>query len=465
MKYLILILTLILIFLSTSNIFSEDIYKVKKANPISPTILGGPKVISCIDENNCIFLRTDNNGSGLMVEKTIDGGISWELIYADTSFKSSDSVYYPQYVGEDCKYYNNGTIIIVTSMGKIIRSEDFGISFTEFPQIDNYFHNSFIMLDSDKALTTSINSTYYPDSKYQILKSTDGCKVWEDFPVPDSITQLWHFATLMLQKDNSVIIRCTAKYGLESDSTKNYFYHTDFDGSFWNFLEVPKYVDYIYFFDEYEAFAKGVIYIPGGYNDTAVTSKSYDGGMSWEIKSKTHWPNELFSSQLVHNDTNIFISGSWFGFFKSTDKGESWYQPELKLEDVIDIKVPATSIQSYFDIGIVYFYTIMPPQVLKGTKVISSVSSPSVKPKRIYPNPVTNGTDFIAEYEIATSGHLKMYLSDLSGREVCPLYNDFAESGSYTTSFRLPENISSGSYWLVSEQNGYKHVQLLNVVK
>ncbi|MBE2188708.1 MAG: hypothetical protein IAE98_04500, partial [Candidatus Kapabacteria bacterium] len=248
--------------------------------------------------------------------------------------------------------------------------------------------------------------------------------------------------------------------------TKNYFYHTDFEGSFWNFLEVPKYVDYVYMFDEYEGFATGKIQIPGSLNDTAVTSKTYDGGKTWEIKSKTTWPFELFSSQLVHNDTNIFIAGTGFGFLKSTDKGESWFEPNLQITDDNIYLLPLlTSVHTYFDSHILYFVTHIRPQVLKATKIISSVNVPSVKPKRIYPNPVTYGSDFVAEYEIATPGHLKMYLSDLSGREVCPLYSDFAESGSYSTSLRLPENISSGSYWLVSEQNGYKHVQLLNVVK
>jgi hypothetical protein len=218
-------------------------------------------------------------------------------------------------------------------------------------------------------------------------------------------------------------------------------------------------------FDEYEGFATGRIQLFGSMNDTAITSKTYDGGKTWEFKSKTTWPYEMFSSHVVHNDTNIFISGSGFGFLKSTDKGESWYKPEFQFGEDVDTASGISSIQAYFDSGIVYFFTYFRSQVIKGTRLGASVYSPSVKPKKIYPNPVTYGSDFIAEYEIATSGHLKMYLSDLSGREVCPLYSDFAESGSYSTSLRLPENISSGSYWLVSEQNGYKHVQLLNVVK
>jgi photosystem II stability/assembly factor-like uncharacterized protein len=449
----------------TVNLFSNNIaYKVEHFYNFHKNVLTFAMDISCIDENNCIFLKTDNNATGLMLEKTTDGGNSWTLIYADTSFKSSDSVYYPKYFGVACKYFSDGTIVILTDYGKIIRSDDFGESFEEI-QINNYFYKSFDMLDSKNALTISSAYVELPNAKYQILKSTDGCKSWEDIPVPDSISQRWLFGTFMLQKDNSFIIRCIAKYGLESDSTKNYFYHTDFEGSFWKYLEMPKYIQDIYFFNKNEGFATGRIRLSGIQDDTAIVVKTYDGGKTWEFKSKTLWPYEWFSSRLIHNDSIIFIAGSLFGFHQSTDKGESWFIPEYQITDGV-YEVPyVSSIEAYFDSGIVYFVTGTPTQCLKGTKVVSSVASPSVKPKRIYPNPVTYGTDFIAEYEIAIPGHLKMYLSDLAGREVCPLYSDFAESGSYSTSLRLPEHISSGSYWLVSEQNGYKHVQLLNVVK
>lgn len=459
MKYLLFIIIL----LPFDNLLSKDVYKIEKSYSFSQDI-ASPIYISCLDEINCILLRADNYSTGIMLEKTTDGGKTWILIYADTSFKSSDSIYLPNYWGVACEYFEDGKIIIFTNRGHIIISEDFGESFTHYPQIDNYEHLSFIMLDYEKALTTSQAFSHLPDSKNQYLKSIDGCKSWETINIPDSISERYFFGGLYKQKDKSLIIYCETIYGLERDSTKNYFYHTDFDGSFWNFLEVPKYVNYIYFFDKNEAFATGKVQISNQYSDTAYTSKTYDGGKTWVVKSKTTWPNEMFSSRLVHNDSNIFISGSGFGFLKSTDRGESWYQPEFQINDEIDSLTAVSRLACIIDNEIICFSTL-PMQVLKATKVVSSVSSPSVKPKRIYPNPVTYGSDFIAEYEIATSGHLKMYLSDLSGREVCPLYSTFAEAGSYSTSLRLPENISSGSYWLVSEQNGYKHVQLLNVVK
>ncbi|MBS4001311.1 MAG: hypothetical protein KGZ71_12600 [Desulfobulbaceae bacterium] len=464
MKYLLFLLIL----LTFDRLFSQDTYYVEHAYKFNNNVLTSIMDFKCIDENNCILLKTDNNATGLMLEKTTDGGNSWELIYADTSFKSTDSIYYPQYWGVKCEYFSNGKIIILTNRGHIIVSEDFGTSFKEYPQIENYSHKSFVMLDSINAFATSVNWAQHPDSEIKILKSTDACKKWENFSVPDSINERWFYSKIILQKDKSFIIRLNRRYGFESDSTKNYFYHTNFENSFGKLFVVPNYVEYIYFFDENEAFSTGRIVLPGSFNDTAITSKTYDAGNTWEIRYKTTWPYEMFTSQLVHNDTTILISGSGFGFFQSSDKGESWYKPIFHLaQDLKDtIGTWSSSIWSYFDNGTIYFDTyIFQNQFLKGTRVGTSVYSPSVKPKRIYPNPVTYGSDFIAEYEIATSGHLKMYLSDLSGREVCPLYSDFAESGSYSISLRLPENISSGSYWLVSEQHGYKHVQLLNVVK
>ncbi len=464
MKYLLFLLFL----LPVDSLFSQDTYYVEHSYKFNKNVLTSLQDFKCIDEDNCILLKTDNNYTGIMLEKTTNGGNSWTLIYADTSFKSSDSIYYPNYWGVECEYFEDGKIIIFTNRGHIIISEDYGETFNKFPQIENYSFQSFVMLDSINAITASVKWADHPGSKIQILKSSNACKNWENFSLPDSITERWYYGSIILQKDKSFIIRLNIRYGLESDSTKNYFYHTDFEGSFGNLLEVPKIVDYIYFFNENEAFSTGRIVLSKGFDDTAIVSKTYDAGKTWEIKSKTTWPTEMFTSHFVHSDTNIFIAGSGYGFHHSTDKGESWYKPIFQIASDVDdtTNTLISSVHKYFDNGTVFFSTFTPKvQFLKATRIGTSVHSPSVKPKRIYPNPVSYGSDFIAEYEIATSGHLKMYLSDLSGREVCPLYSDFVESGSYSTSLRLPEHISSGSYWLVSEQNGYKHVQLLNVVK
>ncbi|MCO5251970.1 MAG: hypothetical protein M9949_11210 [Candidatus Kapabacteria bacterium] len=460
MKYLLFLLILF----PFDNLFSEEIYQIENAYAFGKNIPSNPSCLSCLDEINCILLRTDDNGTGIILEKTTDGGFLWTKVYADTSFKSSDSAYYPHYRGENCKYNNNGTIIIVTSNGKIIRSDDFGDSFTKYPIIDDYKHHSFIMLDPEKALTSTSIWSEMAGTSYHIMKSSDSCKSWQAFPVPTYITNKWNLTDLILQKDNSIIMRRIVKKTPNKD-TMNYFYHTDFEGSFWKLLEVPKHIEYIYYLDENEAFGAGNIYVTIYDRDTTIVCKTYDDGKTWEFTSKTIWPKQRVSSYLVHNDSHIIISGSWFGFRKSTDKGNSWFKPEFQIDSDIKSTNQISNVQAYFDSEILYFYTVSPSQLLRGTKVISSVNSPSVKPKRIFPNPVTYGSDFVAEYEIATSGHLKMYLSDLSGREVCPFYSDFVESGSYSTSLRLPENIISGSYWLVSEQNGYKHVQLLNVVK
>jgi photosystem II stability/assembly factor-like uncharacterized protein len=453
------IIQILIIFIFAVNIYSEEIsYQLEPLKILPSQINTSFMEYSCFDVNNCVICRTDNNLAGIIVDKTSDGGKSWEMIYIDTSFKSEDSIYYPKFSAQNVKYFSDGSLIILTDHGKIIKSEDFGKSFTEY-LIENYYSSGFVMLDRNNAITTSSKYLFFEDSQNFCKKSTDGCKTWTNFIIPDSI-KFSSFVNVYLQPDKSIILRLSNK-----DTTKSFFLKTNFEGTTWKYIETPRVINKVIFLNENEILGVGSIEMPKRFDDTAVIYKSYDGGLNWELKFKTVFPLEFFSDISYIDDNLIFVSGSMYTFCLTIDQGESWIIPQIEY-------VNGAHNGSWFTTQITrvgeetyYLKLNFQPQFLKATRKTNSVLNASLKQGKIFPNPISNGNIINLDYEVFQSGNIKIYISDLSGREIVELFNGFQESGQFNQIFSLPEIISSGSYWFISEMNGNKHIQMLNVVK
>lgn len=457
-------LVIILILYANSIMFATDVkYDLKLAYDLdlnsSVTLLD----IDCIDESNCILIHTSNENNGMVAEKTTDGGKVWKIIYVDTSTKNP--TYYPKNLGKRCKYFSDGTVILLGDRGKLLRSEDYGETFQEL-EIEHYYYWGFEMFNEKEAVTISVKMDGATGSEFGLYKSTDGCKTWQNFIIPDSIFNTTDFYQIFLQKNKELILGYSLKYPEPSDPNNNYFYKTDFEGSYWEQLTTPKYIDKLYFLDANEVIGVGKKRRTNNKEyDTAYTRKSYDGGKTWDIKFISPGPFNGFNYLRYYNDTLLTIYGWGFGFFKTTDKGESWFMPVFNLETNITQLILGTTNVKLFENDNFYLMTTFPGQVIKGTKVITSASEPSVKPSRIFPNPVSNDGGFTTEYEIERSGDIRIYVSDASGKIINELYSDYAEAGFYSTLLKLPVSIISGSYWLNTEINGFRHVQMLNVIK
>ena len=458
-------LVIYFVIIISSNIFlfaDEEIYELKHITEFNKGSGMSLRDLSCIDENNCILLHSDEQTRGMIAKKTTDGGKTWKIIFADTS--TTEPKYLSKNYGQFCKYFPSGLLILLGEFGKIMRSEDYGETFEEF-NIEHFRYNDFEMLDEQRAVAVSIKFGNDKDVEPGILRSSDGCKTWQKFNIPDSISKRFKFYSITQQKNEDLIIWSYPLNKDEQDSTKSFYFRTDFEGSFWQPLSSPRYLDKIIFFDENEGLSTGKkTKMSLDESDTAFTAKTYNAGKTWEIKMKSTPPHDRLSFD-YYTDSLITLYGSGFGFFKSTDKGESWFMPVLNTDSSIFIYTLFTRKVILFESGSFYISTGWYEQLLKGTRVNTSVQIPSVNPKKIYPNPVSLGSTFTSDYEIERSGYLRIYMSDVSGKEISSLYSGFAEAGSYSTPLRLPDNISSGSYWLNTEINGFRHVQMLNVVR
>jgi photosystem II stability/assembly factor-like uncharacterized protein len=452
----ILIYTIFAFFSIVNLISQERTYQVEPLKEFSKGMFSILRDNSCFDADNCIIVRTDENGYGMIAEKTSDGGRNWVQIYADTAIIRPDSLYNPKNDAQRVKYFADGTVIMLADRGKILRSEDYGETFSEY-KIENFNYSGFDMLDKNRAIITSSGWIYYEGSENFIKISYDGCKTWEDFKLSDT-NYLDFYRSVYFLPDDKMIIH------LNSDPVNSNLVITDFEGTFWKYFKTPRYINKMHFFDDNEGIGVGRIYVQSG-GDTAVISKTYDGGENWEVKLKTVFPFSSFSDIGYMNDSLIMVSSSSFGVFYSTDKGESWFEPILiYTKDSLRGSGFSEGFTKISD-DVFYLRALLPSQFLKFTRITSSVTDATLKPTKIYPNPIYIGSSFTSEYELKSSGMLKMYISDLGGREILQLFNGFEESGHHSRTFNFPETIGSGSYWLVSEVNGYRHVQMLNVVK
>ena len=99
------IFILCIIFIVTNLKGNDRTYRLENLRIYSWESLMTIMDYSCFDADNCIIVRTDDNLAGLIAEKTSNGGKTWELVYADTSFKSDDSIYYPVHSAQRVKYF------------------------------------------------------------------------------------------------------------------------------------------------------------------------------------------------------------------------------------------------------------------------------------------------------------------------------------------------------------------------
>ena len=62
-----------------------------------------------------------------------------------------------------------------------------------------------------------------------------------------------------------------------------------------------------------------------------------------------------------------------------------------------------------------------------------------------YPNPFLNDTRF--DYKLATAGHIKLVVMDLSGKVVSVLVDEYQEAGTYSVDFNAGQSLTQGIYF------------------
>ncbi len=419
--------------------------------------------IACYDDENCVLLKT-RNSVGAIIEKTIDGFQTSGIVYSDTALTDDNGnlIHLPNYLTRKLFYFKSGLIIGICLRGEILKSTDFGNTWTLLRhELDKFYFGKAVMVNENVGFAISIvpigphdRNIYYTD---------DGFETWQILEQPEDIKDKYVPQNLTVQYDGSVAVgffKNTATY-------ETVHYKIDITGKNWELMSTPEFsegliFDDVYFKNSSEAVCRAASLDEKRFRDTVLLYKTYDGGANWLLKFKTIRPYNL-SNKMVHNNNTVYILGRYNLVVKSTDFGDTWYFINDSLNKygftsyLTDAFLPSPEV--------LYYTTIQWGRIVKYHRTTTSVFEPPIRKMNIFPNPVVSGGVFFADYEVESSGNMKIYIADISGKEISTLYNNYTYIGNYRSNLHLPSTLSSGSYWLVFELNGVSAVKMLNVLK
>lgn len=457
MKILIIITTVLFCFI---NLYSQEPgYQLTLIDTLSNININLDfQNMSCYDENNCIVLG-DQSSVGARIFKTTDGGAFWREIYLDTAIMNDEIKYVPDYIPLYIEYFRSGYVVVVNQDGSIIRSYDFGETWKKHKTLDSLMVYDFKMLDERRAILTSAKeSKYYING---ILYSDDSCTTFKKYSLPDSIGLNRFFSTITVSKNNDIYIPAS-KITQNPDYTKSDQIKMNFAGSNWQLLTVPRYFDAFYYFDNNVGIAWGDYQDKNHIPDTSLIFKTYNGGKDWSLKFKHGFPYKSIRKIKFWDDSIGYAFGKRNFFIKTIDQGESWYFIKEDFWESDPAFYP--SDLEVVSKDIVYLMYGMSERLYKYHPIPTKVAEPVVQDFKLFPNPVSQGSAINLSYHAIKSGKAKIYISDIEGRELANLYNIYIEGGNNSFTFNVPKNISSGSYWLVIEMNGYCHVKMLDII-
>ncbi len=415
--------------------------------------------ISCLNNDDCLFLAR-RGVNGAIIYKTLDGGISTRIVYEDTATRKDGHYnYIPDYDARNIYYFNSGIALIVSYPGVVLKSTDFGETWKKYTnQFGFYILHSEV---ADEYNAFAITETT-PKAEGNFYCSGDGCETWSLFPMPDTIREAGYPISVTIQADKILTVGFIEK-GHNGTNAIWCFYKTDFEGKKWEKLNTPNFVDEIFFLNDSEWVARGVVLGNDGQRDTVLVYKTINSGMTWDITFRSQSPFQRSSVLEFSKSLNIgYILGPKNLIIKTKDKGSNWYFIRDSLS-----KLGATSNVTGICIpsdNILYYTTTMVGRIVKYAAEAASVNEPLAITSKLYPNPIHINNSFTINYAISKSGFIRQYICDLGGRELIESYKGYLESGQYTSTYNLPESLSSGTYWFVTEMNGICQIKMLSVV-
>jgi photosystem II stability/assembly factor-like uncharacterized protein len=281
------------------------------------------------DYNNIRFINSSTAfavTSGGTLEKTTDGGITWQ------HFLTLDNR-----SANDCFFFNNLTGYIAGDNIKFLKTTDGGLSFVNF----NIPGNQTQLLSSVQFInenTGFVASGLYFGYPFGIFKTTDACQSWV-FTISDSISIESIFFTDVLNG-----------YFVGGDLGNGYIRKTTNGGITWftqltipgSGINVPKNVK---FFDINTGYAlKGNLY------------KTINSGNNWlQVPVPSQFNNNINSFEFLNSNTgfivnNPYVYPAYCYIAKTTNGGVSWDTSKVYSNSTLKI-VSFSDINSGFLLG------------------------------------------------------------------------------------------------------------------
>lgn len=207
--------------------------------------------------------------------------------------------------------------------------------------------------------------------------------------------------------------------------------------------------------------------------------RSTNGGSSWASDYRmtnnddfSASPNIAISDQIAHVVWADNRDGNWEIYYKrSTNGGSSWSSDTRLTNNSDNSHMPFIDVSGSVVNIVWYDYRDGNPEIyLKrnptgnpvGIEVIGSELPGEFKLFQNYPNPFNPVTNI--QFSIQKSGHVKLTVFDITGKEIASLINQDLNTGTYNYDFDA-SNLASGTYLYRLSAEGFTDIKKMMLVK
>jgi len=376
---------------------------------------------------NTIIFPGENQimaASGTGVQFSDDNGQSWENRSTDLP---------GMYVNSLLKTDNNEVLASVRNSG-IYRTSDNGITWNNSGTgIPEAYQSADILISPEGYIFAGVNTIEFPDT-LKIFHSSDNGNTWSKIFQPETND----FNTLEIDASGNL-------YLFKLQSFKTALLRSSDNGNTWTEIDLSEF----FFVSEFTS-SQNNLYISVSGN----IYKSIDMGINWTEIPRGGWQTSSLNALSVNKRGDIFVSAGQ-DIYLSMNDGVSWIDAGSGITNNAYINNFVFDNLNYI-YGFGYYYGIfksVQPTITGISNNFSNSEIPdSYSLSQNFPNPFNPST--VINYHIPVSGKVKLKVTDISGKEVALLVNEFQTKGDYKAEFNSDNNnisLSSGIYFYTLE--------------
>ncbi len=375
------------------------------------------------DKDHLVLLsRSTKKPLGTVVQRSTDGGQTWERIFFDESRENEwTDVVYPSpdvivVSGQHREFLTaEGGTVRYKYTGQISVSSDGGQTWSRTLLDSNTRVTTCAMFDASHGalIKTRVGNVNNPDGvgPSEFLTTDDGWRTWSVAP---AALERHRFDAQVYNPAPSVFMVQDFDF---LDTRENYILKSLDGGQTWERSEpLPRsengigHFRSIHFFDARKALAVGEALAGNGQNARNVIASSEDGGMTWKVQSQI----EGIGSRLLDVDFADADNGIAVGLgpiiLRTRDGGQSWTQ-EYAPSHILDI--PTVSLVAYPQVDVaVAAYRMSPVIRLTGRDVL--LAPKFIRPNGVQPQQIENVEVAWTSIEGASSYRIQIAAQPLS---------------------------------------------------
>jgi|GEM_PF-4687431 len=414
--------------------------------------------IACFDDTTCLVVSSHYKNAACVVHKTIDGGNTWKLVFADTSgpYRKWGITHFSpnlSYLRGDPISKAGGPDFPWT-LGQIQRSTDAGETWEEIEKVPYDSLYSYVMSNDSAGYKYM---TYRPDLNieqafkyYKVKYTTDGWKTWKWLELPDKYkyenSGFYLGETKIINSDFAIMeFEAYEDTSLASPS-KRVWVHAEDSMKNWTEYQGPDSVYMYFILDERHIWATS-------YKSNSAIYFSGDTARTWKIiyeRENVEDHGQLY--QVTFTDANNGIAiGNYYTVHRTIDGGRTWTNDTLdgyagrngkEFFGFWDVQFPSqNSAFAILTVPLNHIARYSPNYTINDVETILKRSDLVV-----YPNPLKRGESLHLLLNSEYSGEVEVYISNLLGHK---LFNGrYIATEALGKTLELPLDLSGGLYIL-----------------